>query len=280
MTLNDLKKEVLALMFETDFESYDAFILAANRALVETHSEREIIENVKIHKKKLEANEHYERLSHEPYDVINLILHGKAFSFTVAGTGSVTYSSSGTTEEINFSGASSTIKRIIKGSSAFLSFNGYFDYDIYNLASFDFVLSDNEDDVPVFSSFEQYDMRRIDPLFIGFNSSLKDGEQKEIPSLKIEGSVIFIPREYEGEIHVSYKRMPRKISEDELDSELDVAPECSHLLALRCAAYLLLDGNEGLSEYYLSLYKSGMSALQHYARKTASNSYSDVLGWC
>ncbi|MBQ7333529.1 MAG: hypothetical protein IJW38_04185 [Clostridia bacterium] len=280
MTLNDLKKEVLALMFETDFESYEAFILAANRALFEIHSEREIVENIKIHKKKLEANEHYERLSHEPNDVINLILHGKAFSFTVAGTGSLTYSSSGTTEEIDFSGVSSTVKRIIKGNSAFLSFTGDFDYDVYNLASFNFIPSYNEEDVPVFSSLEQYDMRKIDPLFIGFNSSLKDGVGKEISCLKTDGSVIFIPREYEGEILVSYKRMPRKISEDELDSELDAAPECSHLLALRCAAYLLLDGNEELSEYYLSLYKSGMVALQHCIRKTASNSYSDVLGWC
>ena len=122
-------------------------------------------------------------------------------------------------------------------------------------------------------------MRKIDPFFLAFASSVTDSQGRAVFGLKIEGSLIFVPAEYEGDLVLSYKRMPRKIGEDELDAEIDISSECEHLLALRIAAYLLLDGNEGLAEYYLSLFRSGINALKALEGRGTSEKFLDVLGW-
>jgi hypothetical protein len=279
MTLNNLKKEVLALTFETELDSHESFAFAVNRALLEIHSERDRREALKIYKQKLAAECFFEKLTHKGGAEESVTVNGKAFSLTAVGTGKILFTDGKITESINFTGTGTIIKRKVNTGSAFLKFSGEFDYTIHNLASFAFLNSADESEIPLFDEYEKIDMTKKDPLFLSFTSEPKSNDGKIIPGLKIEGSSIFVPRQYEGEININYKRLPRKVKENELDCEIDIAPECAHLLALRVSAYLLFDGNEGLSEYYLSLYKSGMSTLKFYTRKATSEGYYDVLGW-
>ena len=279
MTLNDLKKEVLALTFETELESHEAFVFAVNRALLEIHSERDRREALKIYKKKLVAETYFEKLSHEGGAELCVSLSGKAFSLTAVGNGIITILDGARTETVNFSGTKTIIKRKMRTGSVFLKFTGEFDYEIYKLASFAFLNGNDEDEIPVYDEYEKIELSKSDPLFLAFTSEPKNAKGEVIPGLKIEGSVVFVPHEYEGEIIVNYKRLPKKIQNGELDCEIDVSPECEHLLALRTAAYLLLDGNEGLAEHYLSLYKNGIGNLKYYTRKATSEGYYDVLGW-
>ncbi len=279
MTLNELKKEVLSLMFESELESYEAFIFTANRALAEIHSESDRLETVKIRKKKTMPHEHFEKLTHEGGKSSAVSLNGKAISFTAVGTGEILFNDGIFREEIKFSGAGTEIRRKVSTGTAVLNLIGDFDYDIYNLSSFSSLYGDKNEDIPLYSPHIKYDMRKIDPLFLGFKSSVKDGDGRVISGLKIEGGALFVPAEYEGELVLSYRRMARKIGEGELDTEIDISPEYSHLLALRCAAYLLLDGNEGLAEYYISLFRNGIAALKASQGKATSEKFLDVLGW-
>jgi len=279
MTLNELKNEVLSLTFETELDSHSAFVFAANRALMEIHSEKDRTECAEIYKKKLSANEHFKKLSHENGSEQTLRLSGRTFSLTAVGTGKLLFADGTDTEEIDFTGTGVEIKRIIKTGEAFLTLKGDFSYDLYNIASFDSLSSQNPCDIPIYRDFELFDMKKINPLFLAFSAPPKDSLGSLIPGARAEGSTLSVPKDFEGKILVSYKRMPRKILDSEIDTELDISPECSHLLALRCASYLLLDENEGLANYYLSLYKNGMSAVKIYNRKGASAGYTDVLGW-
>ncbi len=279
MTLNELKKEVLALTFETELDSSEAFVFAANRALCEIHGDIDRREFLKIYKRKLEYIERYEKLSHEGGSDFSISLSGKAFSLTASGVGKIILSDAARQEVIDFCGAATVIKRKVTGGEALLKFTGDFDYEIHNLASFGFLTGESDSDIPLFESFERVDVKSRDPLFLALLSAPKNGRGELIPGLRTEGGLLFIPREYEGEINLCYKRLPKEISKDATDAEIDISPECSHLLALRCAAYLLFDGNEGLAEYYLSLYNSALGALKLTMRKVTSESYSDVLGW-
>lgn len=279
MTLNELKKEVLSLMFESDFDSHEAFVFATNRALAEIHSERPRTEVLTLRKKRIIPNEYFEKTTHEGGKNLMFNLSGVAVSFTVAGTGRVLFADGVFREEINFSGTNTLIKRKLITGNVFLWFFGDFDYDIYNLASFATLSGDKTDDIPLYEPYIKYDMSKIAPLFLSFSDTVRDSAGKEIPNLKTEGSLIFVPAEYEGDINISYVRLPKRIAIGELDTEIDVPPDSAHLVALRCAAYLLLDGNEGLAEYYLSLYKSGISAVKYSLGRTTGEKFSDVLGW-
>ena len=279
MTLNDLQNEVLSLTFETEFDSRDAFVFTVNRALREIHSERDRTETLRIYKRKLEAKERYKKLTHIGGVDMEISLCGKAFSLTTVGIGKLLFTDGGLNEEIEFSGTRTVIKRFITSNEASLTFTGDFDYDVYELASFDFLKSDSVSDIPLYSDFEFFNIKDSVPLFLAFSSYPKDTLGAPIRNVKAEGSVLKIPREYEGEIFINYKRLPREILPADVDTEIDISPECSHLLALKCASYLLLDDNEGLAEYYASLYKNGMGAIKLYNRKDTSQKYEDVLGW-
>lgn len=266
-------------MFESELDSHEAFVFAANRALAEIHSERKRLETLKIYKKRISPKELYERLSHNGGKDFKLSIDARAFSFEAVGTGAVLFEDGIFFERIEFSGTNTEIKRNVTTGSAFLSFTGDFDYEIYNLALFDTLFGEKSENIPIYSKSVRYELSKIDPLFLALTSAVTDSDGKPIPNLKVCGSSINVPAEYEGEILISYRRLPKKIGIGELDTPIDVSAECEHLLALRCAAYLLFDGNEGLAEYYLSLYKSGINALRLSLGGAASEKYLDVLGW-
>ena len=266
-------------MFESELDSHEAFVFAANRALAEIYSERKRLETLKIYKKRISPKELYERLSHKGGEDLAISLEARTFSFTAVGTGTLLLRDGIFEERIEFSGTNVEIKRKVTTGSVFLSFTGNFDYEIYNLALFDTLFGERNEDIPIYSKSVKYELSKIDPLFLALTSSVTDSDGKPIPNLKSYGSSITVPAEYEGEILISYRRLPRKIGVGELDTPIDVSTECEHLLALRCAAYLLLDGNEALAEYYLSLYKSGITALRLSLGRATGEKYLDVLGW-
>ena len=279
MTLNELKNEVLSLMFESELDSSEAFVFAANRALSEIHGDVERIETKRIYKKRVVPKEYYEKLSHEAGKSLTLNIKGRAFSLNAVGKGEISFKDGASHEIIRFSGTSTEISRKINTGLAILNFLGENDYDIYSLASFDTLLNESLDGVPLYSPFIRYDLRNIDPLFLFLQSSVKDGNGDVIPGIKVEGSYLFVPKDYEGDLILTYRRAGKKIAADELDGIIDISPECEHLIPLRCAAYLLFDGNEGLSEYYLSLYKNAVSALKASRGRVTSEKFLDVLGW-
>lgn len=279
MTLKELQNEVLSLMFETSFDDYTAFIAAANRALSVIHSERDRTEVLKIYKRALKPSFRLEHASHRAGTDLCFKLSGSALSFTAVGNGKVLFTDGENESEIDFSGNKSIIKKIIRTGNADLVFSGGYDYDIYELCSFDFLKSSDENEIPIFEELESFDIKKYDARFIAFSALPEDSSGRALEGARAEGRFLRLPRLYEGEVNVYYKRAPRYIKEGDIDGFIDVSDECSHLLPLLCAAYLLFDDNEGLSDYYLSLYKNGMSAVKVYNRSSLSSSYRDVLGW-
>ena len=279
MTLNDLKNEVTALSFDTELYSHDAFVFALNRALLELHAERERCETKRFYKRRVAPTAHYEHLFYKGGEDITLSLAGAAFSFIPTGSGELQLTDGEKCEFINFSSTDVEIKKKINTGVAFLRFKGELDYEIRSLAAFDALHGEGDDGIPVMKPFYEIDLKISDPRFLAFSAPVKNEREELIFGAVTEGSRVLIPNEYEGEIKISYKRLPRKIEADELDAAVDVSPETEHLLPLRIAAYLLLDDNRELSEYYLSLYKSGLSALRANTKSTSAESYSDVLRW-
>ena len=266
-------------MFESEIDSHEAFVFSVNRALVEIHSEKERLEELKIYKRRCVTNEYIKMLVHEVGKFEKLTLNGKAFSLTAVGTGSVFLDNGLSDENISFSGTATKIARKINAGRATLSFAGDFTYTVYDIASFDEIYSENEDDIPLYESRAKYDMRELDQRFLSFSGAVTDSEGGAIQGLKIDGSIVSVPPEYEGELIFHYRRMPIKITDGELDTVLDVSPECEHLLALKIASYMLLDGNEGLAEYYLSLYRSGIAHIKSSEGRRTGEKFHDVLGW-
>ena len=279
MTLNELEREILALTFEDSLPSREAFISAANRALFEIHTERERKESLRIYKKSVKPCLHFEKISHTGGEIDEIKIQAKAISFTAVGVGTCVISDGLSTESVEFFGKESVVKRLINSDSATVRFEGGFNFDIYNFAAFDCLFGESEEDIELYTPSVSYDMKKLAPLFLGFVGLPENSAGEVIEEIKIEGSFVTVPREYEGEIIISYKRLPNKILQSDLDAPIDISEECSHLLALKCAAYLTLEDNEGLSDYYLNIYKNNMAVLNVYNKPRRASKYEDVLGW-
>ena len=278
MTLNELQNEVLALIFEPEFDSQAAFISAVNRALSTVHTERKKCEVLDIYKEKPHPSGYIAKLRHKANEALTLATDAKSASFTVSGTGKVLFTFKTYEKEREFSGI--TVIKMLLDEECEISFLGEYDYEIYDLAFFDSVRSDNEEDVEVVKTYKEYDMKKLDTRFLAFSSLPENEAGEAIRDSVCEGCILKIPFDYEGKISISYKRSFSPVIPGDVDREIDVAAECAHLVPLLTAAYLLADDNERLSQYYMSLYRDGMASVSVYNRTKLSSKYTDVLGWC
>lgn len=279
MTLTELERDVLSLMFETQFENKYAFIGAANRALNTIHTDRERTSTTYIYKKNYKPTTYIERIVHKPNEVISVEVSGKSLSFISFGMGEYILRDGEAERSGRFSGNHLVISEFINTGAATIEFHGLYDYDIHSLAAFEEKLSANKYEIEVMERIKAYDMREKDPLFLAFAKLPEDRDGNPILSVVCEGSILKIPSAYEGEIKITYKRRHTPITIADIDTVVDVAEECEHLLALLIASYLLLDDNEALAQYYMSLYRDGMTSVKVYNKTNFDAGYKDVLGW-
>ena len=71
-------------MFESELDSHEAFVFAANRALAEIYSERKRLETIKIYKKRISPKELYERLSHKGGEDLAISLEALSISRSIS----------------------------------------------------------------------------------------------------------------------------------------------------------------------------------------------------
>ena len=134
-------------------------------------------------------------------------------------------------------------------------------------------------DEPCNESHRMIDLSEHDERFIAFRTPPKKNQTEDIKGAFTYGTKAFIPKDYSGFVFVEYKRQPEVLSFAASDSVLDVSKECEHLLGLLVASYLLLDGNEALADYYMSLYSEGMASVKIYNRRAHNAEYKDTTGW-
>ncbi len=279
MTLKELQREVLSLMFETELEDAEAFIHAANRALSVIYTESDRISEMYVYRHSQSPTSFTEHIRHKGSSDVKLNIRGKAFSFISSGVGTLQINDGEERKEIRFSKNREAIKEFISSGAAELCFCGEFDYDIFRLASFEGTRSSDKNDIELAEEYVKYDMRSLDPYFLAFLDEVRGFDGKRIQGSTSFSSIFKIPFDYEGEMLIKYKRRYKRLDIGDIDAVVDIDEECEHLLALLIASYLLSDDNPELSVYYMNLYKDAMTSVKIYNRKNPNFGYDDVLGW-
>lgn len=131
----------------------------------------------------------------------------------------------------------------------------------------------SENDAKVFNLNE----RVKNPLII--ISAPTDSSGKTINGAYTDGYTVTLPETFVGSVFILYKAMPEEVSLDSGDDEIEIPPYASHLLALLCASFVLLDDEPEKAEYYMSIYQSEANKLRRLYSLSKSNTYTDVTGW-
>ena len=278
MTVNQLSEQVLTLGFESVMEDSEAFVNSANRALRQIFSELCYENRLQIISDNPKPCLTVKEYTHTPGDSHSIPLHGGALCFKAAGEGRFTIKNGSQTIEESFSSPYTVIRKFIN-DGAIITFNGALGYKIMDLVCYSDIRSSDENKIPVQSQSVSYDISELVPDFLSISRPPTDKHGANIDGLEVIGGRIFVPYSYSGEITVYYKRRPNTVYLDS-EEEIDIPAESAWLLPLLVSAYLWLDDDGGKAQYYMQLYREGVSQIQSATPRFISPAYSDVLRWC
>ena len=278
MTLNDLKKEVASLGFESEVENADAFILAAKRALRTLYTEYTVLGKDRIIIEKRVPVLHIEHIELSS-DKVEIPINGRCFSFTATGRGSYSVKDGYKTRFYPIRNEGERHRGIIEGgTSGVLEFSTDYTCAVYDLAVFDRLYGQSTSDVPIYTPFTEYDLKGRIPSLSSLTAPPSDDFGRTITRISASGTKLCIPRDFSGAINLSYKKSAPDLSGNSGEI-IDVPPECEHLLPLLVSFYVWLDDDPEKAAAYMSLFREGLSAVKLFTRPAFDNKYRDVTGW-
>ena len=155
---------------------------------------------------------------------------------------------------------------------------GEFCYTVYDLCVYDEVFEEGYEP-PRYTSTREYDLAEAIPDFLCATGEATDRFGNKIPGASISSGILILPYDYKGEIVIRYRKRAPKVSIDTPDVELNVPAELESLVPLLTAAYVWLDDSPDKAQYYMSLYRDGMSGVKLYTRRGVDTKITDVTGW-
>lgn len=278
MTLNDLRGEIAALGFDNTVEIDTALTSTVNRALVTIFTERPVAKTIKVNLSSQNPLFYEEKITHTGGSDLTIELQGSAYVFRVSGKGHFTVKDGISTVSREFDTQDSLFRGKIRNSDATITFSGDFLYTVFALTCYADLLSDSEDDIPEYSRYTEYDINKAYGDFLAFLGPPTE-RGVIIGDALLQNGIIRLPRGKYSEITLTYARMPKRVTLDSADTPIDISGECSALLPLLCASYMWLDDDAERAQYYMSLYRSGMSFIRRYNTSMSECRYNDVLGW-
>ncbi len=303
MRVTDLYSQVAQLGFEDSLEDDNRFYYAANRALLQVAAIRPATGVCPINhlplRNLIDINtfapiERTQDLSFEATEA-------KAYYFEAAGTGTLYIEALGDGGEwrvikhVPFDARGNFIpyKGFIKDGDEYvrgvvrMRFVGEYLYSLRNVAMYQHILSNQESDIPPYEPFVRYDIRKLTKDFLSLESPpiIEDADNERlIAGWDLEGdSTILFSRFLRGSFRVLYRKKPRELENVGLAredlSEIELDEELCSLLPTLVAAYVWVEDEPSMAEYYLNLYRERAFDIERRAKNKAPAVIRNRSGW-
>ncbi len=277
MTLNELKENVAMLGFEREIDDMTLFISSVNTALSMIFTDRPVLKTAYISTYVPPLTFYREKISHTANETMSFHVKGKALSFRSTGRGEVIINdSSGDCLFLLTRDGQKVSSFIMREADILL--RGDDDFTLFDFSVFKYTDSERQTDIPIYTPRREIAITDSLSDFKLFTKQPMDRHGAPIDAEVIEGHKLSLPFDWSGEIKIEYQRKPISPSIALQDADIDISPECSHLLPLLTASFMWLDDDAQKAQYYMSLYQSGMAEIKRYS-PIISNSDYPVNGW-
>lgn len=277
MTHNQLKNAVIRLGFETGLDDDGALAPALSRAMYTVYLDRPVRRTVRISVPKSNATLIISEFTHTPGEDERFILSGCAYSFRVSGKGRYTLRKGAVEFTEEFDSDMTEIKGMNSPKDE-ITFSGEYAYAVYSLASHSALNGPDKSDIPIYGESHKIDLVSRYGDFLAPDSEPRDSRGAPIEGSAIKDGVLSLPYDFSGELTLTYRRCPVVPSGDDKDEKIDIPSETEELLPLLVASYLWLDDDPEKAQYYLSLYKDGISTLRRFSPMHMDHAYV-TNGW-
>ncbi len=258
MTFTQLTAEVAALGFESEIENRPALLFCANRALRSIAALSPSFSRVTLFQRVILPASHLEEVSYTPTEEMHIPLSGAAFSFKFSGAGTVTLKERHRVTPFSFNTPYTEMRRFLPDLEGELVLSGYTPFKLIDLVCYTHACGLAETDIPVLHPFRSYVIADHVRDFFGFSGLPTDENGKTLAGSYFRDDTLFVPSDYEGEIHLTYRRVPNEIYSDAPNADIDLSPSLVHLLPLLTASYLWLDDDSAKAQFYMQMYMEGI----------------------
>ena len=277
MTYNDLCSEILSLGFESETDSPERLLSAAERALQVIFTECPLYDTVSFCKNAFSPVSAIPLIRHQGGEITAVSYNAKAYAFRTSGTGCYKVCEGGSESSFSFSQEMQLHRGFLHGAGE-IKFVGDYSFSVFDFSLYDELCGPSPEDIPMPDKYASYDITDYTDRFLSFKSLPNDEYGNVIRGSSVMGSVMKIPSGYTGKIIATYKRAPQKLSGSP-DEEILLPRGCEHLLALLSASYVWLDDSPEMARYYRTLYQESLAAIRYNSRCEIDPSYQNVNGW-
>lgn len=274
MTYRELLEECAALGFENGVGDEMRFLYSARRALSLLSAEHPLLGELSFYCEAVYATEGAREIFHPAGTELSVPLTGKTYSFLVSGKGG--FRAEG--EPLHTFDTPALAVRGYRNSAQRMLFVGEYDYTVRCFSCF-LSCPPKKESIPILGKGRSFSLREICEDFLRPDGVPRDASGEPIRDATIHGGTLTLPADYTGEVRLRYRRAPLRIRSGEENERIDVPEEAAHLLPLLTASYLWLDDEPERSEYYMTLYRTGLSALKYAGSTTLDSHYENVNNW-
>ena len=283
MTITELGKEIKFLGFDSEAViNKQQLISAANRALRELYNQRTITRTVKFSARGLVPTSYHEEIICKNGNEVILPLVGRCYSMRVCGKGFYAVHDGANISANQFETGLET--KLVRG---FISFGGYirfwgsFSFSIYDFSVYDEFFSPRVEDIPDCVAASEYDIREMYGDFMAFVSPATDRYGNIIEGARLHDGRLQISSKFRGEVHLTYRRLPDVIIEEEekYETDIDIPDEYLYVFPLLVASYIWLDTDSTKANYYKSRYDETLSIIDSTSYEEIDTAYVDTNGW-
>ena len=275
ITLTQLKREVSALCFDKSASASESFSILANRALRRIFADRGVCKTVKLTVSDKTPSRTVESFLHKGGSSVSFTSSSSSYLVETSGEGYFTVKDGDGERRYEFNSEFTRHKGFLKGKAT-LTFSGEYSYTVGRIAFFDKSFGSDTDSIPDTSGV--LDLAEMLHDVVCISALPTDTEGNLLYEARVEDGRVILPKDFSGDLLVTYLRAPKAISEDSPNSQIDVGEDCVHLLPLLTASYLSLEGDPERAAEYYSLYKEEIAAIGA-RRRNISTAYRIKDGW-
>jgi hypothetical protein len=280
LTLCDLITDVKNLGGGELIDNNGLFISAVNRSLRRLYSDISVEKTVRLAARVHKPIAYYKEIHCKSGEMREFPLEGMAYSMRIHGNCKymITDGETKSVYPVNSKNEAVQIKGFVTYGGK-ISFWGSFPFAVYDLAVYDRIYSELTKDIPDCDPKKMFNLRELYGDFMSFTSPATDRNGRLIKGASLYDGRLEIDSDYEGEIIVTYRRLPIEISPDDDDPDIDAPNEYTHLLTLLVGYNYFFHSDEGLAKYYLTQYDEAIKNLKQNSYQRISSEYTNTNGW-
>lgn len=280
MTTKELATELFVLGGGEAISDDRLLAISVNRALRKLYTDREIVKTVRFASRSIPPIKYYEEIRCKNGEEVTIPINGIAFSMRIHGVGKYTITDGDSVNVYAFDSPNEAIlikRALIFGGS--ITFWGSFSFTVYDLSIYDQVFSPFTEDIPDYGPRRVFNVRELYTDFMCFISPATDKHGVPLKNCKLYDGKLEIDSSYDGEIVLTYRRMPTEIFISEVEQRIDLPDEYKAMFIPLVASYFLYFADEELAKYYRDRYEELLSQLKESSYYRVEYSYVDTNGW-